>query len=683
MNKKQIKGIEYTKPSEELLNNPETVILYNMLLQGYNSQLKSNYDIPSTNVINNVSNNLINNQSLSNNSNYSSTNNQPSSSIINVVSTIRALDTNKNIVYKYKNKELLKNIDINNNVDFPLFIKKKDFILVPSKAISAVKYISETKLKAIHQDLDVAKELCLIFISLLTSTYFEILEGSDGWKPLHSSHLRDLFKGVADYKKVREALEYPLRNNVLIECDHHYIINEKCFFYKIGNSYVKKGIVSYQLKTEIAKQVYSNYQLIQLVLSNQNIICKNLFEFYKNIELPTIEMANQEAKRLVKKKFRTKKGKLLRFRNKHIDSYFRDAENLAFVEDHIKLFGYLTENGLIRPQVTEANNGCRVVDSFTLMPSWIRKMVKFKGSQLVEVDYSCLHPNIAMSLYGGKMEYITHQQISEESGLDIVEVKLEHLSFFNKEFWQMKESQLWNYYKEKEPEMINRIVGEKLADKNNKHKITSMRLLKKEVEIMTSVIEKLNSEGIYVGYVYDALLSSPEYAGRVKEVMDSIILEQGVKSLAKIGINQEETKSEVISETQKTVEKSSIQSSDKIDKKNKKNITQSKENSQNKVPITDGTLRDNLKVIESQKKPIVVIDSDEIFFNTLFKEKYINDKLELEFTDVKVVIDETKYFFDKVTPITDIEYGYDSKKYYSYSFLNDIDAKVYSQSIAC
>jgi ATP phosphoribosyltransferase len=139
----------------------------------------------------------------------------------------------------------------------------------------------------------------------------------------------------------------------------------------------------------------------------------------------------------------------------------------------------------------------------------------------------------------------------------------------------------------------------------------------------------------------------------------------------------------VISETQKIVEKTCRLILEGIDEKNKKLITQSKENSQDKVPSTNRMVRDNLKVIESQKKPILVIDSDEIFFSTTFKEKFINEKLDLEFTEVKVVIDETKYFFDKVTPITDIEYGYDSKKYYSYSFLNDVDAKVYSQSIAC
>lgn len=522
MSQTKTKGIAYTAPSENLLNHPDTSLLYKIQQQLYNTQ-ESNKSIK-------LANTTFSNSNISTSITNTS---ESTSTITNVVSTIRGLDTSKKIVNKYKNKDLIGSIDLSHYVEFALFLKKKYYISIPSKVESAVKYISETRLKAIHQDLEVARELCLIFISLLTSTYFEILEGSDGWKPLHSSHLRDLFKGVADYRKIREALEAPLRKSVLIECDHHAIINEKCFFYRLGDAYVKKGIVSYQLQTEIAKKTFAEYQLLQLALSNQNIICKNLFEFYKHIELPTIEMVNQEAKRLVDNKYKSKKGKLLRFRNKHSYSYFKEPEKLAFVEDHVKLYEYLTDKGLLRPQATEENNGFRVVDSFTLMPSWIRKMVNFKGKQLVEIDYSCLHPNAAMSLYGGKMEFITHAQVGEEIGLDISEVKLEHLSFFNKELWQMKESPLWDYYATKEPEMLKAIVDEKQSNKI-KHRITSMRLLSKEVEIMTAVIEKLNNEGIYVGYVYDALLSATEDAVRVKEVMDSVILEHGIKTTAKL-----------------------------------------------------------------------------------------------------------------------------------------------------
>jgi hypothetical protein len=56
----------------------------------------------------------------------------------------------------------------------------------------------------------------------------------------------------------------------------------------------------------------------------------------------------------------------------------------------------------------------------------------------------------------------------------------------------------------------------------------------KEVEIMTDVIIQLNKQGIYVGYIYDALFCHPMHAEHVKNLMDETILNHGVKTTAKI-----------------------------------------------------------------------------------------------------------------------------------------------------
>lgn len=42
---------------------------------------------------------------------------------------------------------------------------------------------------------------------------------------------------------------------------------------------------------------------------------------------------------------------------------------------------------------------------------------------------------------------------------------------------------------------------------------------------MTSIVQNLISEEIYVGYGYDALYCSPKEVQRVKEVMNEIALE--------------------------------------------------------------------------------------------------------------------------------------------------------------
>ncbi len=94
----------------------------------------------------------------------------------------------------------------------------------------------------------------------------------------------------------------------------------------------------------------------------------------------------------------------------------------------------------------------------------------------------------------------------------------------------MKESPIWAFYKAHLPEMIKAIEKEKLSSEF-KHRITSRKLFKKEVAIMTEVIIRLNLQGIYVGYVYDALICHPKDAKMVAHVMNEVVLELGVKTI--------------------------------------------------------------------------------------------------------------------------------------------------------
>ena len=100
----------------------------------------------------------------------------------------------------------------------------------------------------------------------------------------------------------------------------------------------------------------------------------------------------------------------------------------------------------------------------------------------------------------------------------------------------MKQSPLYQYYQQNEPRMLQNVISEKY-NSPHKYKITSRRLFTKEVEVMTTVIQQLNKEGIYVGYVYDALFFHPDYAKRVKEVMDTTIEQFGIRTIAKLSNN--------------------------------------------------------------------------------------------------------------------------------------------------
>lgn len=429
------------------------------------------------------------------------------------------------------------NITTDISAQLSLFVINNNRIKIPSKVEYVIKkYVSRKLLKDIHKDVEVAIELCLLFCTQLNSTYFDIKNGSQpsGWKSLRAEYLRDFLSlSPLTYKKVITALEEPLKKGAILECDHVSIIGEKNHFYRLTPPYLGKGIVSYDLKTKEAKALLNKHYYRVLGEAKKNPICENLIQFYQDITLPNMDQIKKEAERLIALGYVTKKNKRLAKLNKHGRAYYKNHKELSFVEDAIEIFEYLTDNGLLIPTVGGEASGGRVVDSFTLMPSWIRNLVLVNGKTPVESDYSCLHPNITITLYDGSTSYLTHSDLGLELNIDVKTVKKEHLSFFNKEVWQMKQSPLYPYYQHNEPRMLQNVIAEKY-NTQYKHKITSRRLFAKEVEVMTAVIQQLNKEGIFVGYVYDALFFHPDYAKRVKEVMDAVIQQFGIKTVAKL-----------------------------------------------------------------------------------------------------------------------------------------------------
>ena len=438
--------------------------------------------------------------------------------------------------------------DIDTNVSaifhdsLPLFFRQDYLIKVPRVERYIRRNIPNSIMLTIHSDYETAVELCLLYISQLTSTYFDIKENptSTGWKQLKAEYLREIIGGDATmYKRIREVLEYvhPIHGSIL-ECDHKHVAGVKSFGHRINREVLVKGIVAYKLKSTPVQQQWYHNQMLSYARAMLNPIAKNLILMYPHLELPTIEEIHVEAKRLVKNGFRTKKHKILKYRNKHADSYFKDLASISFVEDAVEIYDYLVlKNGLMIPMPSEDAGG-RVFDSLNLMPSWIRNLVKYKGHPLVELDYQCLHPNLACTLYGGTSEYLRHQNLADELNIDVLEVKTQHLSFFNKNVPQMKQSPIYEYYQQKEPRMIQNIINDKIFNteykyKSEKHKITSKRMFKLEVDIMTSVIQKLTDKGIHVLYVFDAVYGHSNDVSVIVDIMNKSALENDVKTTVK------------------------------------------------------------------------------------------------------------------------------------------------------
>ncbi len=430
--------------------------------------------------------------------------------------------------------------EVNLSDSFPLFFQNANIIYIPKKSKRHLERIPLSYLKRIDKDKRIGIEKCLLLLSSLSSTVYSDVRSKQLSSRIMDYQTRKGNDNTRIYPKVIEALKYESSTTEPIiqvktnsQGIESYQEGVACKSYSLTNTYYEAGLIEYEIKTPeiLSKRKKQLFDLLKK--AQENVICKNLIGLYSKIDLPSEEDLFIEAKRLVKIKYTNKKGKRLTFLNKHPKSYFEDGSLRSFVEDDIQLFQYLTKNNYRIPTIGCYKSGGRVVDSFVLMPSWIRRHTKIDGEFIVEVDFKALHPNIAMSIYRGSKQFLTHDLVAEESNIPKNIVKIEHLSFFNETLGGMKRNPLYQYYKEAEPEMLQ-IIEEEKRNSKFKHKITSMKMFAKEVQIMTECIKELNARGIYVGYVYDALFCKVSQVEIVKEVMDKIVMECEVYTTASI-----------------------------------------------------------------------------------------------------------------------------------------------------
>ena len=418
----------------------------------------------------------------------------------------------------------------NNLAELALQFPNVNSLLIPKKSeYNLRKYAPKGMLRAIDSDVDVAVEKCLVFLSNLSSTFYT----DDKWKSLNATLLHQQTKSKDNtyiYTRIIDVLKHGTSKGAFIEVNDSYLEGEYSKKYRLTDIYLK-GLVEYTIKD--AGIVLNQNKLFyeQLNEAMEHPICSNLVKMYPKIELPTSKELLVIGKRLAKDGHRTKKGKILTVRNNHSNDYWKDSDNRSFVEDNIELFKFLSNRGFMIPSVGDEKSGGRVVDSFTLMPAWIREQITINGIKLTECDYTALHPNIAIKLYNGNQRYLTHQNVAERTGIDVKSIKIEHLSFFNKHWQGMYKSPLYSFYSKHEPDMLSRIYNDK---KNNGYKVTSAKMFSVEVGVMTDVIKHLNTKGINVLYVYDALLCEAKDKTIVVETMNRIILEHGVYTRVKV-----------------------------------------------------------------------------------------------------------------------------------------------------
>ena len=259
-------------------------------------------------------------------------------------------------------------------------------------------------------------------------------------------------------------------------------------------------------------------------------------EVYSLITLPTKQEIMNRAKILVYKGYETPKGKKLKFKPHRSRVEVLKDKTVRLVEDDIQLFESLTSEGLMIPREGGERSGGRVFDSFTLMPKWIREMIKIEDQTLIEIDYASLHPNLAKTIYDHTNEHISHDDIitfyksQHDKSLSRKIVKQQHLKFFNLPQGRMRCNALYEYYVHNHQTLINKVL--KVKDQFGYKKV-SMELFEAEVKLMTRVISKLKREGIKAIYVYDALMVPAEQVALVKRIMNETALELSVNTYVK------------------------------------------------------------------------------------------------------------------------------------------------------
>lgn len=535
MNKSTTNGTaNSTSNQQHLIDNKHLIIDTSIVSQ------------PINNIYSNTNSSVYNNINISNNTS-NNLSEEPTNNIIYVTSNSEH-DKLRDLLVLTGDTEQ-HSVDFINNeyAQLSLLFPNVNSILIPKKVeYNLKKYVSKSLLRDIHPDINIAIEKCLVFLSNLASTYYT----DNKWKSLHSTKLHEQLKNGNDntyyYKKVIKALTVGTKKdgsiiNIKKSKDdiESYEIGIQTKQYKLTNTYLKAGLTEYIIKDDGIIQNRNKIFYKALVEANENSIVSNLFKLYPSIDLPSKEEILKEGKRLAKSGYTTKSGKKLTIRNKHKDSYWNDAKKRSFVEDNIELFSFLTKRGYMIPVAGKHTSGGRVVDSFNLMPSWIRKMVKVNGENIVESDYSAMHPNLAMTIYNGSSKHINHRNVAGYLDIHINKAKKENLSFFNKPYspskktaekGSMKASPLFDYYLENEPAMLNKIKEDKI---NNGYKSTTYKLFRLEVEVMTEVIKRLNNADVYVMYVYDALYCSKGDYKLVSSTMNQVVKEMNINTMVK------------------------------------------------------------------------------------------------------------------------------------------------------
>lgn len=461
------------------------------------------------------------------NSNYSTTNNKRKLKKEKIIKTPYLNDTCEHPTNNINNPNItdcklmfysLNGSVIENDVfsTFPEYDAETS-IIIPKKVKRLLdKKLTKDKWSKFASNKAVSIEKLLIFISLLPTA---IVRKERLFKAIHSDVIQDCMRrNNSNTYMVKSAVQI-LQELGILEVESHYVEGEYPRGYRLTIEYFESNIVEYKLKCEEA--IYSLRMTKTKIVEQtkvENPIVQNLLNLYPKVQYPSDEVIHDFAQKLIREGYSKNRRKLA-----YIGKNKRDIKKFMYVNEHLKRFHFL-----ILTEKSPTPSDARIYDRFSMMPSWIRKLVKIDGENVVECDFKCLHPNLAIKIYKGNQKFITHQVLAESLNKSVEEVKEQHLIYFNCHFNQMKNNLVHPFYTENEPQMVMNIFIDKKESKPYFYRIVSKKLFRLETELMSRIVEKLNSMGILVIYVYDALYCKESDQEVVKTIMNKIALEMEI-----------------------------------------------------------------------------------------------------------------------------------------------------------
>ncbi|MES2864415.1 MAG: NUMOD1 domain-containing DNA-binding protein [Bacteroidota bacterium] len=454
----------------------------------------------------------------SNSFNYSNSNN-------NYLYYSYVLDDEKSLIPLFKSNEESFENEINTNY---YEINSISRIRVPiGSKVHLERKIPKKLLSEVNKNQEKAVELCLLMLSIVANKNL-----NHSWVRLSSKRL---MKIRYNYKSIIEVLKYTNGNFqplIVVKSNdfdrESYKSGEETKKYSLSECYKGNKLFDYEIKNKAIVNPYLKLLNQELHKNIENAIINNILKLYPRLTYPTNQQIKNEAKRLIKLGFVSKKGKKLIFRKDLKNSL--DKSNFMIVEDCINRFNSIISN----PEILEPSNlkaGGRVTYKLNLINSWIRSLIKIDNEETVELDFKALHPNIAIKLYGGKTMFITHDIVAEKLNIVVKKVKKQHLSYFNEQIYAMKNRLIHQFYSKNEPEFVENIINDKRI---NGYRITSRKMFEYEVKIMSEVIRILNSKGVYMIYIYDALACRKSDLKLVKKTMEEVVLKFGVYTTASV-----------------------------------------------------------------------------------------------------------------------------------------------------